>query len=78
MVVSFEFSMISPNGHDKYSLFSRFGKQNVREVFAEMGNNLFHFKSKNLKPCSGFKNIAYKETSFPQKYVKGWTTVVQL
>ena len=42
------------------------------------GEMLFHFKTKYLKPCSGFKPIAYKVLSFPQKCVKGCPTIVQL
>lgn len=41
------------------------------------GENLFHFKTKYLKPCNGFKPIAHKVISFPQKCVKGCPTVEQ-
>lgn len=65
-LVSFEFKTISPNGRDKYSSLHTFGEM------------LFHFKTKYIKPCSGFKPIPSQVLSFPQKCVKSCPTVVQL
>lgn len=53
------------------------GKQNVRKVYPDFGEMLFHFKTKNLKPCSGFKPIAYKDEFFTEvckKLSHGGTT----
>ena len=57
-------------------LLTRFGEQ--KYSFPNFGKNLFHFKTKYLKPCSGFKLNTYKVLSFLQKCVKGCPTVVQL
>ena len=53
------------------------GKQNVIKVYATIGEMLFHFKAKNLKPCGGFKPIAYKDEFFTEvckKLSHGGTT----
>ena len=56
---------------------SKMGSQNVRKVYPDFGEMLFHFKTKYLKPCSGFKPIAYKDEFFTEvckKLSHGGTT----
>jgi len=67
----FEFSTISSNGRD-YRFHPTFcGIRLLLKDADNFGEMLFRFKAKNLKLCSGFKPIAHKVVSFPQKCVKG-------
>ena len=65
-LVSFEFSTISLNERDKYSLLHTFVESDsyYKDIpnFVEM---FFHFKTKYLKPCIGSKPNTYTVLSFP-------------
>ena len=86
MPVLFEFSTISPNGHDRYSSLQIFVEssyylkyflwsQITIKRYRQFWRDVIYFKTKYLKPCSGFKPIAHKVKNFPQKCVKGCPTV---
>lgn len=61
LTVCIEFSAVSPNGCEWYIYFHTFLESDI--IYKDSSNikkNIFPFKTKNLKPCIGFKLSTYK------------------